>query len=410
MKKLITMMLIVIILMSTILSNNRVWAMDDGGGGRTKSQAELDFDKFNDDGTVKMKQGGKYGDAKEKQASTKQSESSESAVGGILAFFVRIFPTVVGGLLNIAISSESNNEVTYFTIQDLVLNKIALFDVNFMEVPDNQNLALYKKVDVNTIMKQNVANWYGAIRNLAIAILLLVLIIIGILMAVNSVGQDRAKYKQMFTNWVVSFAILMLMPYIMAIAFYVNQLSIDTISGVADAMGKKINIEEIIIFGNGDEANKTNNKDFEYTEGLKDKVTRSGGWQGFSFALVWALLAYFQIKFFFMYLKRLFTIGFLVVISPLITITYSIDKANDNQAQAFKKWMSEFLVNLFIQPLHAILYIIFIYSTFEIMQRAPLLAVIFLWTLSRGEVILRRIFKMDKSMSLGRIRRPGKRK
>ena len=401
MKKLITIMLILIILMSTIIGNNRVWANEaKPDNSEKRGQSQEDFERFNENGTVSVVEG-ENGEKKDNK-STAQSESSESSVGGILAFFVRLFPTVVGGLLNVAINSESNNETSLFTIENLVLDKIALFDVNFTNVPDKDNLVLYKRVDVNTIIKQNVVSWYGAIRNLAIAILLLVLVIVGILMATNSIASEKAKYKQMLANWFVSFAILILMPYLMAFAFNLCKISTATISNIA-GLKEEANIEEPLIYGNSKEVSKTDDKDANYFEGLESRVSRSGGWQGFSYALVWAILAYFQVKFFFMYIKRFFTIGFLVVISPLITITYSIDKANDNQAQAFKKWLSEFLVNLFIQPLHAILYIVFIFSTYEIMLRAPILAVIFLWSLSKGENILRRIFKMDKSMSLGRL-------
>lgn len=386
MKKLITIILIVIILLGTVLSNNRVWASNTGGsvGAINDISSVDDLSKKNQP----------------------QSESSESAVGSFLAFFVRLFPTVVGSILNLAISSESNNTTGQFTIEDVVLNKIALFDVNIVNTPKADNMAMYQKLDTNTIIKNNVLGWYGAIRNLAAAILLVVLIIIGILMAINSVASERAKYKEMLVNWFVSLAILILMPYIMSLSFNICNAATDTVSKLADSWGKNSNIERTLVYGNGDDTNKsTGNKDFEYFEGIASKISRSTGWQAFSFSLIWALLAYFQIKFFFMYLKRLFIIAFLVLISPLITITYSIDKANDNQAQAFKKWISEFLVNLFIQPLHAILYIVFIYSTYEIMQRAPILAILFLWSLSRGETILRRIFRMDKSMSLGRLGR-----
>ncbi len=359
MKKLITMILIFLLIININISNDRVWAKnpDDVSSGKPESQ------------------------------------SSENAVGSELATIAKLCSAVVRLGANLAIGSESTNNTPEFTIENLVLNKIPLFDVNFMNVPDNTNLAMYQRVDSNTIIKQNIAKWYGAIRNLAIAILFLVLIIIGIMMAVNTVASERAKYKKMFANWVASFAILMLMPYIMSIAFYVSEITTDTISKLTEDWKTEYSLEESLIFGNEDK------------EGLNDKITRSSGWQTFAFTAMLVILVYLQFKFFFMYIKRFFTIGFLVVISPLITITYSIDKANDNQAQAFKKWLSEFLVNLFIQPLHAILYIIFLYSTYEIMFRAPLLAALFLFSLSRGETILRRIFKMDKSMFAGRLGR-----
>ena len=106
-----------------------------------------------------------------------------------------------------------------------------------------------------------------------------------------------------------------------------------------------------------------------------------------------------------MYLKRMLTVAFLMVISPLITITYSIDKARDNQAQAYKTWIKEFLVNLFIQPLHALLFLIFMYSVYGIMERAPLLAIVFLASLSRGEQLVRKIFKIERTASVGKLRR-----
>ena len=95
----------------------------------------------------------------------------------------------------------------------------------------------------------------------------------------------------------------------------------------------------------------------------------------------------------------------MVVISPLITITYSVDKARDNQAQAFNTWLREFLVNLFIQPLHALLFVIFMSTAFAIMQKAPLLAIIFFAALSRGERIVRSIFKIDRTTSMTSLKK-----
>ncbi len=40
----------------------------------------------------------------------------------------------------------------------------------------------------------------------------------------------------------------------------------------------------------------------------------------------------------------------LIIIAPLITITYSMDKMKDGQAQALNTWMREFMFNVLIQP------------------------------------------------------------
>ena len=44
------------------------------------------------------------------------------------------------------------------------------------------------------------------------------------------------------------------------------------------------------------------------------------------------------------------TIGFLIVIAPLVTITYSIDKISDGKAQGMNTWFREFAYNVLIQP------------------------------------------------------------
>lgn len=103
------------------------------------------------------------------------------------------------------------------------------------------------------------------------------------------------------------------------------------------------------------------------------------------------IIIYYTIKFLIMYIRRMLTVGFLIAISPLITITYAIDKAGDGQAQAFSAWMKEFVTNVFIQSIHALMYLVFIFSAIFIANEAPLLAIIFFGLLSRAEKIARNI-------------------
>lgn len=112
-----------------------------------------------------------------------------------------------------------------------------------------------------------------------------------------------------------------------------------------------------------------------------------------------------------MYLKRTLMVGFLIVIAPLITITYPMDKMGDNKAQAFSAWLNELLINVFIQPIHAIIYLVFSFTAGEIASFAPLLALIFLMSITSAEKMVRNIFNMQNSKSLDNLKdlaRPGK--
>ena len=214
----------------------------------------------------------------------------------------------------------------------------------------------------------------------------------------------------MLIHWVASFAILMLLPYIMAIAMNVSEVCVGIIRTVAETLlneqvnnpqiqqEKGLNFELTLLYGKA-------NTDGTGFDGIFSKIALSNSWQCFYMVCVYCVLVYYQVKFFFLYLKRMFTVAFLIVISPLITITYSIDKAGDNQAQAYNTWIKEFLVNVFIQPLHALLFVIFMYSVYGIMEKAPLLAIVFLAALSRGEKIVRSLFKIERTSTLSGLRK-----
>ena len=71
------------------------------------------------------------------------------------------------------------------------------------------------------------------------------------------------------------------------------------------------------------------------------------------------MLLFQTISFLVAYIKRMFKIGFLIIIAPLITITYSIDKIGDGKAQALNTWLKEFAYNILLQPFQCILYLVF---------------------------------------------------
>jgi len=91
--------------------------------------------------------------------------------------------------------------------------------------------------DVVGQIANNIGKYYYIIRNLSIAILLVVLLYIGIRMAISTVASEQAKYKTMLFNWFVSLALVFVLHYIIIITFAVN----DTIVNVLyDSMGSSV--------------------------------------------------------------------------------------------------------------------------------------------------------------------------
>ena len=134
-------------------------------------------------------------------------------------------------------------------------------------------------------------------------------------------------------------------------------------------------------------------------ENLLNEATSSTE-KGFSLiipTIVYWMLVFYQAKFFYIYTRRMFSTAFLIVISPLVLVQHAFDKVPDGQAGAFKAWVTEFALNILMQPIHAMLYTVFMVMAANIMAESPILAIVFLGTISRGERIVRNLLNIKNS-------------
>ena len=119
------------------------------------------------------------------------------------------------------------------------------------------------------------------------------------------------------------------------------------------------------------------------------------------------VLVFYQLKFFIMYLFRVLKIFILTIVSPLMCVTYPIDAMGDGKAQGFNNWFRRVMMEIFIQPIHLVIYIVFIYSAGEIAKTQPLIGIIFIIALDYSEKIVRNAFKL-KGKGLKDIKLPWK--
>ncbi len=267
----------------------------------------------------------------------------------------------ISSALSALVSEPTESYV--FTVYDAVFNEVPVFDANYLTSSDNTN-------NIHLKIKEQVEIWYGAIRRIAIALSLCVLIYVGIRMAISTVSEDKARYKKMLIGWIQGFILIFFMHYIILFSTMVAKTILDLIKLMPVNESAETKIFWVTFY----------------------KMFASGGWDALSTSIVYWVLVFYQVKFFMLYAKRMLAVAFLIIISPLITVTYPIDKLGDGKAQAFGNWFQEFEVNIFIQPLHALLYGMFFMSASEVITRAPILAAIFFMGLSRGEKVVKGIF------------------
>lgn len=332
------------------------------------------YNDMKDDGTV---------DANGTEMSV--NDTGNSVLGTIVGFLAKYISSpvmLIQALVSVFLESGgiieahcTKQDIGLFSIQNIIIGKYLILDADiFRDLTTGIDTSFYASFfDVILDFRETVAMWFIILRDIAIVINLAMLLYIAINMAIATIASDKAKYKELLYNWVLSMAILFLLPYLMTI-----------INRFAEIF---VNISRNLMISL--EAKNSTSFENEILSSMFTLVTENGGLRMALYAIIYFILVWNEIKFFTVYIKRMLTINFLVVISPLITVTYAADKIADRKAQAFDGWLKEYSVNTFIQPLHCFIYLVFMYMANNIAVKAPIIGIIFLTSLSKAEKIIK---------------------
>ena len=394
MKKLVTSMLLIVLLFNFIFLNSSYGAAEDNADDSVLAQEAKPSDgmmkSILEEGTAAHKQDDSI------KTTLSFSNFGSSIVGFVLGILSRLFNAVIALELDIIFGqltyTVENGELQYFvTIDRLVFNRIPLLNANYfntndtykigdLELPINEN---------NKLIKESIARVYTICRILALIIGLVVLVYIGIRMAISTVASEQAKYKKMLIGWFESIVIIFAMPYIMAALFTIEEVLI----------GVFYELRNSLMGGNTNEVFENVVRNI-----VLELVFSASGIELTMWSIMYWVLLYMEIKFLWTYTKRFFMIGFLVAIAPLVTITYSIDKAGDGKAQAFSNWLKEFILNVLIQPLHAIIFLVIVMTANNIASKAPIIAIFLLLSMGTVEKMVRVVFNVSDSVTFNGIR------
>jgi len=151
---------------------------------------------------------------------------------GMTTYIVRMvfvgWTSIIEMMINGVMELTSGEEAS-LTIEKLVNNKVPIFDVNFFNFETAGGVKL-EEGSVIYVIRENIAVWYYIIRSIAIVGLLITLLYLGIRMALATVGEQKAKYKEMLVSWLVSFFIVFFIHYIMILILNINSGLIDVIN------------------------------------------------------------------------------------------------------------------------------------------------------------------------------------
>lgn len=266
---------------------------------------------------------------------------------------------------------------------DILFNKLALVDINFFNIPAE----VLGQTSIIRNIRLSIASWYYIMRNIAAVILLCVLIYVGIRMAISTVASDKAAYKKMLVDWVCSLALIFLIQYIIIFTISVNEALVNSLKEMSGDDG--VTLTRSII-------------------SIKQTAKNWFTLDSIAATIVYCMLIGQTLSLLLTYFNRMLKVAFLIIISPLITLTYSIDKMGDGKAQALGTWLKEFVYTVLIQSFHCIIYMVFIKMAVSILDSGlaesynlagSFLAVMCIKFTKDAEKILGKIFKFGDSTS-----------
>lgn len=315
-------------------------------------------------------------------------------------------------------------------------------------------------VSIAQELQPTISKWYSALRNMVLIGLMVVLLYIGIRIVISSTSKEAAKYKENLQNWLVAVVIVVFMHYIMAFALtiteeFTNILNAANAEIVVPISTDLISMQQINQSGGSNNAQQMPNSDVASDSDsdsststvTQDQITQSElaqdlqqaesegasqdyiGWrtnfmgearilqqlqvddkgnglvneQKVGYTIIYFVLVIYTIMFLVKYIKRVIYMAFLTLISPLVALTYPMDKMSDGKAQAFDMWTKEYIFNLLIQPFHLLLYTILVGSAMDLATNNMLYAIVAIGFMLQAEKILRRFFGFEKAQTTGSI-------
>lgn len=256
-----------------------------------------------------------------------------------------------------------------FFLQDVIFNRIDLLNVNFFNIVPSG----YQMNDAAYVIRQTIAGWYTSLRNLAIGSMLIVLVYMGIRILISNIADEQAKYKEGLVNWVIGFALILIFHYILIAIVYLNETIINMIYN-SQIMQTPV-LATLI----------TNALSLKASESLPS-------------TLLYIALLYYTIKILVLYFRRMFTCMMLTIFAPVAAISYPISKMQGKEVK-ITSWLKQYVANVFIQSIHAIIYVGFVTVSFNIVLSYPatgaLIMIVFINFMLKADKLFQQIFNIN---------------
>ena len=216
---------------------------------------------------------------------------------------------------------EGNVANNWVSMEDFFLGNIQLTDINIFQSNSSSSI-------VGSI-RQIIADWYVALRNLAGVALLCGIIYIAIRTLLSSIADEKAHYKEMLFDWFKSACLVVFVHVLMILILNICDFILNILSSTVPRYG-------MLAFVRGNLASSWDTNQIGYI-------------------VLYAMLIYYTFVFSIAYLKRFFYTMLLILMAPIVSLMYGFGQHGKG---IFDRWIKEFTCNAFLQPYHLLIYTI----------------------------------------------------
>jgi len=312
-----------------------------------------------------------------------------NGVTGIMSWLLRVVVVGVASVFQIETFFVANSQGNDGSVDDVFItplhiffNKFTLTDINIFTTDGLDSDSFVYKMRVNASM------WYLVFRSIALGLMLALLLYTGLRLMLANFAGEKAKYQQLLTNWVMGLMLAFFIHIIIVFVINVNS----TLVSIIEKAANSANITDMV-------------------ESIRNAAFSESYLLGLAATIVYVLMVIQTMIYLFIYIKRLLTVLFLVIISPVIAVTYSLDKSNGGTAKSLNGWFREFMYNVFIQPIHCIIYVVMVGVALDALSGAgeiteleslgpAIIAILSMLFIRKAEDLLREILGFNKSTTL----------
>lgn len=127
----------------------------------------------------------------------------------------------------------------------IIFNKLAFFDPNFINLPTYNTGGYITKAPVY-ILKDIISNIYYTGFAIAGTVFVIVSMVAGIKMAVSTIASEKAHYKQALISWITGVALLFTTHFIILGVFTINETFVNAISNATNEIPFDLDLWQMI--------------------------------------------------------------------------------------------------------------------------------------------------------------------